>query len=254
MFLICVIFNTLIILNGGVLEENIGYAAVLIFSPAVVSLIVNYIYEKNLRGFNWKWKNNKLQLTSYLVPLIYITIAYGIALMFGFAKLNMTEITKLGPWGILMIPTLGLTGVLLMVLGEEIGWRGFLLNNLYKKMSFKKASLITGVVWTLFHYPLLIMGNYNNGATPALYALLFFTISIMSANTIINWLFIKSKSIWTAVIFHTVHNSILNDITPLIKNTSITPYLLTEFGALLAIIILLTSLYFWNKRKELSSN
>lgn len=251
MAVVCAIFNTLIILNGGNIEENIPYAAVLIFSPAVISLLVNLLYEKNVRGFGWRWQRTKWQLVSYVVPVVYIAVAYGLVLAAGYAGLDQQRISELGWLGILMIPTLGLTGVLPQVLGEEVGWRGFLLNNLYKKMDFGKASLITGVVWALFHYPLLVMGSYNNGATPAWFALLFFTIAILGANTIINWLYIRSGSLWTAVIFHTVHNSLLNDLDPLIADSAVTPYLLTEFGAVLAIAILIVALYFWRRRDEL---
>lgn len=251
MLLVSVVFNTLIILNGGKIEENIPYAAVLIFSPAVISLVVNFIYEKNIKGFGWKWQDTKLHLYSYFIPMVYIVAAYGSVLLFGLAGLNYKAISELGFLGVLMIPTVGITGVILQVLGEEIGWRGFLLNNLYKKIGFAKASMLTGIIWALFHYPLLLMGNYNNGATPIWYALIFFTIAILGANTIINWLYIKSGSIWTAVIFHSVHNSLLNDIDPLIINTKITPYLLTEFGAVLALTILITAIYFWKKRDEL---
>lgn len=251
MILVSIIFNFLIIKNGGKLEENMAFAAVLIFSPAVLSLLVNLIFEKNLRGFGWKWQNTKLHLTSYVIPFLYIVVTYGLVVLLGGAKLKLDKITELGPLGILAIPTLGLTGALIPVLGEEIGWRGFLLNNLYKKMSFAKANLITGIVWALFHYPILLLGNYNNGATPAWYALLFFTVAIMSANTIINWLYIKSGSLWTAVIFHTVHNSLLNDINPLIENMRITPYLLTEFGAALAEAILIVALFFMRQQDKL---
>lgn len=251
--LVSAIFNTLIILNGGKIEENIPYAAVLIFSPAAISLLVNLIYEKNVRGFGWKWQHTKWHLVSYAVPLLYIVGAYGLVVLAGFASLDLEKINELGFGGILMIPTVGITGVVLQVLGEEIGWRGFLLKNLYKKMSFGKASLITGAVWALFHYPLLLMGNYNNGATPAWYALLCFTLAILSANTIINWLYIKSGSLWTALIFHSVHNSLLSDLNPLIVNSQITPFLLTEFGAVLAVAILAAAFYFWKKRDELPS-
>ncbi len=251
--IVCVVFNALIIKNGGNIEENIPFAVVLIFSPAILSMITNLIYERNLRGFGWGWGQTRWQVVSYIVPFLYIVVTYGLALILGFAALNQTAIAELGPIGLLMIPTLGLTGVLLQVLGEEIGWRGFLLKHLYEKMSFGKASFITGAVWALFHYPLLILGNYNNGATPSWYALLFFSIAILSANTIINWLYIKSGSLWTAVIFHTVHNSLLNDLNPLIENKPITPYLLTEFGAALAIAILIVALIFWQKRDQLPS-
>jgi len=251
MLLVSVFFNALIIRNGGKIEDNLPYAAVLIFSPAVLSLLVNFIYEKNLRGFGWKWQHTKWHLVSYAVPLLYVAGTYGAVILLGFASLNQAAVAELGFKGLLMIPTLGLGGVLLQVLGEEIGWRGFLLNNLYKKMGFGKASLITGLVWAFYHYPLLIMGNYNNGATPAWYALLFFTVAILSANTIINWLYLKSGSLWTAVIFHTVHNSLLSDLNPLIINKPVTPYLLTEFGAALAAAILIAALYFWRRKDEL---
>ena len=45
MLLVSVFFNALIIRNGGKIEDNLPYAAVLIFSPAVLSLLVNFIYE-----------------------------------------------------------------------------------------------------------------------------------------------------------------------------------------------------------------
>lgn len=248
-----IVFNYLIIRNGGNIEENLLYAVILIFSPAVLSLLVNFSFEKNLRGFGWKWQHTKWHLMSYAIPFLYIVGTYGFVILLGGAKLDFEKVKELGPFGILMIPTFGLTGAVIPVLGEEIGWRGFLLNTLYKKMSFTKANLITGVVWALFHYPLLILGNYNNGATPAWYAFLFFTIALMGANTMINWLYIQSGSLWTAVIFHTVHNSLLNDLNPLLENTNITPYLLTEFGAVLAITIMIISLFFVQQQEKLPS-
>ena len=81
--------------------------------------------------------------------------------------------------------------------------------------------------------------------------MLFRSVAILSANTIINWLYIKSGSLWTAVIFHTVHNSLLSDLNPLIINKPVTPYLLTEFGAALAAAILIAALYFWRRKDEL---
>lgn len=252
MVIISSVFNFLIIRNGGKIEENLLYAIVLIFSPALVSLLVNLIFEKNLRGFGWKWQHTGWHLISYLIPFLYIVVSYGSVIIFGGAKLNFDKIAELGPAGILAIPTVGMLGVVIQVVGEEIGWRGFLLNNLYKKMSFAKANLITGIVWAMFHYPLLLLGNYNNGATPLWYALIFFTISIMGANTIINWIYIRTGSIWTAVIFHTVHNSLLNDLNPLIENMKITPYLLTEFGAVMAMAILIISLLFLRRQDELT--
>ncbi len=245
------IVNFLLIKNGGGLQKNIPYAVVLMFSPATIAILVSFFYERNLHGFGWKWQNTRLHLLSYLVPIIYITIAYGGLLLFGLAGLNMAKIKELGIIELLMIPTFGVTGALITVLGEEIGWRGFLLKQLYEKMDFSKASLITGVTWAMFHVPLLIFADYNNGQTPILYSLVCFTVAIMGANSAINYLTIKSGSIWTAVIFHTVHNSLLNDIDPLITDKGYTYYLITEFGIVLAIVIAAFGWLFWLKGKQL---
>ena len=49
-------------------------------------------------------------------------------------------------------------------LGEEIGWRGFLLPKMLSFMSVKKAALLNGFLWGLAHAPLIYFGfNYGSG-------------------------------------------------------------------------------------------
>lgn len=118
MLVSCVVFNTLIILNGSDIQGNIVYGAALMFSPALIALGVTFAYDRNLRGFDWKWQNTKFQLLGYILPIIYITIAYGLVIVFGFDKLDIDNIARLDWLQLLMTPTLGITGVLLLVLGE----------------------------------------------------------------------------------------------------------------------------------------
>lgn len=47
-------------------------------------------------------------------------------------------------------------------LGEELGWRGYLLPKLIEKMGNIKAIILTGIIWGLWHLPVIIMGhNYG---------------------------------------------------------------------------------------------
>jgi hypothetical protein len=55
-------------------------------------------------------------------------------------------------------------------LGEEIGWRGFLVPELAKVSSFAAVGLISGSLWALWHAPMILFSHYNEG-TPAWYAL-----------------------------------------------------------------------------------
>jgi membrane protease YdiL (CAAX protease family) len=40
--------------------------------------------------------------------------------------------------------------------GEELGWRGFLLRQL-NQQSFIKASLLIGIIWGIWHSPIILM-------------------------------------------------------------------------------------------------
>ena len=88
-----VIFNTLIITGGGQMDQNIPYALGLMFSPAFAALLTQFIYNRNLRGFGWKWGKTRYQILAYAVPTMYVLISYSLILLLGLGKLN-TEIAS----------------------------------------------------------------------------------------------------------------------------------------------------------------
>ena len=62
----------------------------------------------------------------------------------------------------------------------------------------------------------------------------------------------KSGSLWTAAIFHGSHNCYIQAVyDKLTVNTGITPYIIGEFGAALAIMGIIVAYIFWKKRSEL---
>ena len=99
-----------------------------------------------------------------------------------------------------------------------------------------KTALIGGVIWGLWHVPIIIFGGYNNGA-PVWYSLLAFFVLIISMNFVFTWLRLASGSIWPTVITHAVHNTFIQSVyQPLTENTGMTQYFSDEFGAVLAVI------------------
>lgn len=87
-------------------------------------------------------------------------------------------------------------------LAEEIGWRGFLAVRLLEKMNPLFASLIIGIVWSLWHLPLFFLpGNVQNDI-PFLIYLVYTTV--LSVYMIL--LLMKTKRISSAVYFHTSAN------------------------------------------------
>jgi membrane protease YdiL (CAAX protease family) len=135
-------------------------------------------------------------------------------------------------------------------LGEEIGWRGFLVPELAKVTNFTGTALISGLIWSVWHYPVLIFGGYNAG-TPAWYALICFTMMVVSISFVFAWMRLKSGSLWTGVFLHASHNLFIQSIfTPLTKNTGKTAYVIDEFGFALPLAAIFFALFFWKKRHQ----
>lgn len=62
--------------------------------------------------------------------------------------------------GLLLSPIINVP----LTLGEELGWRGYLLPHLSLRMSPRKASLVSGVIWGVWHAPMIALGhNYGTG-------------------------------------------------------------------------------------------
>jgi membrane protease YdiL (CAAX protease family) len=137
-------------------------------------------------------------------------------------------------------------------LGEEIGWRGFLVPELSRKISFTGTALLSGAVWSCWHYPLLIWGDYNSG-TPIWYGLSCFTALVMSISFVFAWLRLKSGSLWTGALLHASHNLYIQGFfTPLTRDTGKTAWFIDEFGAVLPVVTIAFAVYFWTRRGELS--
>lgn len=90
-------------------------------------------------------------------------------------------------------------------LGEELGWRGWLLPKLLP-LGVVPAIVISGVIWGLWHAPLVLLG-YNYGTAPgwaALSAMVGMTIVI---GAVFSWLRIRSESVWPAALAHGAFNA-----------------------------------------------
>lgn len=93
----------------------------------------------------------------------------------------------------------GLTINALAGFGEELGWRGFLLNALQSR-SFLQASLLIGFVWGIWHAPLILMGH--NYPQHPLWGVLMMTIWCILLTPLFLYITIKARSVIAAAIMH----------------------------------------------------
>jgi membrane protease YdiL (CAAX protease family) len=91
---------------------------------------------------------------------------------------------------------------------EEFGWRGVLYPELKSTgMSFWDIAWKGGIIWAVWHYPLMFIMYMPFGYAVFLPTLAGFTASIVAMNYITNFLYEKTQNIWAAVVLHALNNT-----------------------------------------------
>ncbi|MEV5556453.1 CPBP family intramembrane glutamic endopeptidase [Nonomuraea wenchangensis] len=91
-------------------------------------------------------------------------------------------------------------------LGEEWGWRGWLLPRLVKAGGVLPGLLLSGAIWGLWHAPLTLLGyNYPRLGS---WAALFFVGFCVLAGVLFGWLRLRTGSVWPAVVAHGSLNAV----------------------------------------------
>ena len=94
---------------------------------------------------------------------------------------------------------LGRTLFALAALGEELGWRGLLLTEL-APLGFWKLSLWTGLIWGIWHTPLILLGLQFTDEPVA--GILTMTAATVARSPIYTYLTVRAKSVLAATFFH----------------------------------------------------
>jgi uncharacterized protein len=237
------------------------------WSPALAALLTMYLYRLDLNQLGWNTTKRQYYLWSYFIPMFYSLGAYLLTWGAGLGKFYdesafqvLANHFGMGQWpvpiafaGVIAFSaTLGWLHGCLLALGEEIGWRGFLVPQLSKILPFGKTAILSGFIWAIWHYPVVIFGGYNDG-TPIGYSLICFTLTIVAISIPLAWLRLKSGSLWTGVIFHSSHNLFILDLwNPLTKDTGVTKYIISEFGIALVLTTWICAYLFWQQKDRLS--
>lgn len=211
------------------------------------------------------WKNPKAWLFSAFIP--GILVAAGAALYFlvfpaeysGVLKYGMrlgtnAEIVVSHPLltalaavviAAVMIP------IQLLELGEEIGWRGYLLGFQVEKYGERKAVLINGIEWGISHLPLIYFGfNYSLKNPGAPWSnMLMMVIACVVLGIIFSYVTIRTQNCMYAAIMHGVVN-IIGELPVFLTNTTESGLLgPNPTGALALSCLLVLSLVLLGKMK-----
>lgn len=243
-----------------VTQFSAAAATALMWSVALAAVVAVKLTGGSISALGWPFGALKYHAIAFALPIGYGLLAYGAASAMGLVRFPAPETVQpllqaahLGrlapPLAMLALLYLLLTGGFLQAmtnaLGEEIGWRGFLVPRLVAAHGFVVATLITGIIWSFWHVPLILFSSYNGGGDFR-FELLSFFVAVVSMSAFLTWLRLSARSLWPCATFHASHNLFIQNLFDRfsVRGTGeIT--MVGEFGIVFAATVLLVSLPFW---------
>lgn len=216
-------------------------ASVMMFTPAVAMLVVVFVFKVPRTGrarFLGMWPLRPAKrvvwftVAAMFAPLVLTAACIGVAAVFGWITLDLVhfssfqqvldgQLAALGPEAAEVakstMPPIGLlVGLQLLAIpfgalinsvfafGEEIGWRGWLVPAL-RPLGVWPALLLSGVIWGLWHSPLILLG-YNFNRTDWT-GVVFMVGGCVAWGMLFGWSRLRTGSVWPAVVGHGALNA-----------------------------------------------
>jgi membrane protease YdiL (CAAX protease family) len=187
------------------LNVSLAFGLLALFGPAAAALIVSRVWRGRI-GVAELWAVTKRWRVhpGWYVAALALPAA-------GFAVGHVLFVAAGNP----MLPVPGTIQPILLVLfvlviGEEIGWRGFLLRHLLGQRSPLVAAVLVGAVWALWHTPLYFIPGMPSYGGP----FLAFAAWAMSLSFLLTWLWIGTRSVVLATVMHGAANLVQSFVFP----------------------------------------
>jgi uncharacterized protein len=272
-------------LFGGRYDNRIGgtiLAVTYMFIPMICAIIVEKVIHKQeiKKNLLISFKINKWFFVAWLITPVMSFMALGISLLFpdvtyspemeGMFKRfenmltheqmeqmkNSIETLPIHPVWLAVVQGLiaGVTINAVAGFGEELGWRGFLLKS-FKEMNFLKASIIIGLIWGIWHSPLILMGH-NYPQHPQI-GVLMMTFWCILLTPLFLYITVKAKSVIAAAIMHGTLNATAGIAIMVIDGGNDLTVGMTGFAGFISLLIILLGLFIYdniiNKEKIMTN-
>ncbi|CDN40999.1 MULTISPECIES: type II CAAX endopeptidase family protein [unclassified Paenibacillus] len=252
-----VFFSMLIPLStlGYILALKIPiFVLFLMWTPGLSSILARLLLREGTADISLKTGGRRTWRTLpfiLLFPAVIGLFAYGTAWIAGLVDFAAPDFFIKAPpaivfIGLLLLQMVAGTAVgLIGSVGEELGWRGYMLTRLIDAR-VPRPMLASGMIWGVWHLPVMIAGLYYSGPYPVLSVILFM-VSVTSFGFIIGRLRLTTGSIWPAVFLHASWNAIIQDVFDASSKGGNALLWTGESGILVA-IALLAAAWFMSRR------
>jgi uncharacterized protein len=195
------------------------------FGPSITAL-VTVIFFSGPKGlvdwlkyaFNWRVGWQWYSLAFFMPPLVMF-LAQAMHWTLGGTIPTSPAVGHIP----LAIANFGLVFLIGGPLGEEFGWRSYAVPALGSKVGWRKASLMIGVIWGLWHLPWF----FTAGTAQFQMSLAMFMLNIVAGSVLFSWLFLRSAgSVIPALVAHTSLNAFAGILSIIPTAETARPYAL----------------------------
>jgi uncharacterized protein len=228
------------------------------FAPAVASVVARLVLREGFADVSFRFGGRrtwKMILLAVVFPIIVGLVAYGIAWATGLAPFDPQPLglvasfvgSTASPVTIFVVlvaltATVGTFIAAVSAAGEEIGWRGYMLTRLIDA-GVPRPVLVSGLIWGLWHVPLIIAGVYVAGSSSVVSVVLFM-VAVTSMGFVLARMRLETGSLWPAIVLHGAWNSIIQGAFDPVSMGAGTTLWVGEAGILTALAVVVAAIIF----------
>jgi membrane protease YdiL (CAAX protease family) len=250
------------------IKGNSSWVWALMWTPAAASLVARLVLRDGFGDVSFRFGGRrgwKAIGVAAIFPIVVGAIAYGIAWTTGLVQFDPRPIALAARYvpeatspAVVFLINVAVAATIVTVYsartaaGEEIGWRGYMLTRLVDA-AVPKPILTSGVIWGLWHVPLILGGVYLIGPPPFLAALLW-----MVTATAFSFVFarvrLETGSVWPAITLHSAWNAIIQAAFDRASHGTRPELWIGESGILVALTMVAAAIAFscgrWTIRRD----
>jgi uncharacterized protein len=187
-----------------------GLTAVLAILPALASVGARLLLREGFADVSFRITGRPVRrgaVEAVAFATVVLVVTYAVAAVLRLAPFDAGAVAaalRRPETGILALITL------VLVLGEELGWRGYMLTRLIAA-GVPRPVLTSGLVWGLWHVPVVYAGAYLASGDPSLTAVLLMA-TILPFAAVSAHLRLTTGSVWPPVVLHATWNVLVYEV------------------------------------------
>ncbi len=170
--------------------------------PALVAILMNQRQGGRFKDLGFTGPNWSGVGISALIPVVYLAVILGV--LVGSNALSYPDETIGRLVGLALVTSVILIGP---ILGEEIGWRGFLEPRMVERFGSDAGIIALGLIWGLWHLP-VALDSHSLVDMPLYEALVHYPVFCIFLSYILAYARERTGSIWGPAVTHAFNNGI----------------------------------------------